>query len=475
MQTEAPRSMDPLNHTATYTTAVLDPMYEALTGFNQQLQIVPVLGTEWHANTAGTQWTVHLRRGVQFHDGTSLTPATALPSFTRLLDPKRGLAGSTTFRAVVQSVTACGSNDLCFALKTPFAAFASLLAITPLVSPAAEKARTLDGHAVGTGPYRFVEWRTGEHVLEARNDHYWGPKAPFERLRWLWSTESALMNMTLLAREVDVVNPLPPVFAEALRRNRKIHLLEGKSLATYWIALNTQQKPLNDVRVRRALNYATDRDALVHSQLRGYGVPANSPLAPAEFGYDATLQGYPYNPTKAKQLLKECGLESGFTINVAAQEGQVNIVEALAGMWEQIGVHLHIEQMETGVFAGAIFGTPEDKRKAALGGMFASWASQNLDPDHQLGPLYRTENWAPGGANLGFYSNRNLDRLLDQAKAELNDTKRRKLYAQAQQIISNDAPHVLLYYSKDLAAERAGLGQPWLFPGGQLELNGALP
>jgi glutathione transport system substrate-binding protein len=383
----------------------------------------------------------------------------------------RGLAASSTFRAVVREVAACGAWDICFFLKAPFAALPSLWTITPIVSPRADLQGHLDKHAVGTGPYRFVDWKTGEYVLEERNLNYWGPAPPLKRIRWLWSTESALMNMALLAREVDLVSPLPPVFAEALGHSRRVKLIQGKSSAVFWVALNTKLRPLDDVRVRRALNYAVDRDALIRSQLRGYALPANSPLAPADFAYSAATRGYHYDPGKARSLLAEAGVPHGFTLNVIAQEGQVNIMQALSGMWAQIGVTLQIQQMETGVYSQTIFGDPEQKQHQNVQAVFASWASSSLDPDQQLGPLYRTSSWAPGGANVGFYSNHVLDELLDQARAQLDETQRKALYARAQQIISDDAPHVLLYYSRDLAADRASLSGPWIFPGGEVRLS----
>ncbi len=473
MQTEAPRSMDPGNHTATYTTAVLDPMYESLVQFDEKLNLVPGLATEWHSNPAGNIWTAKLRTGVFFHDGTKLDAPAAVASFARLLDAKRGLAGSGSFRSVVERVTVCENGSaVCFFLREPYAALPSLLTVTPVVSPKADAKGMLEQHAVGTGPYKFIDWKTGEYVLEERNLQYWGPKPKWARLKWIWSTEPALMNMAIAAREVDLVNPLPPVFAEALRRNKRVKLLEGKSSAVFWVALNMRSKPLDDVRVRQALNYATDRAALIRSQLRGYGLPANSPLAPADFGYDPAIRGYAFNLAKARALLVEAGFGQGFHMNVAAQEGQTNIVQALAGMWAQINVTLHIRQMETGVFSQAIFGSPAQKREQDIQAVFASWTSSNLDAEHQLGPLYRTKSWAPAGANLGFYSNKKLDLLLDQAARELNVRKREELYSEAQQIISDDAPHVLLYYVKDLAAEQASLSRPWIFPGGEVRLAG---
>jgi glutathione transport system substrate-binding protein len=463
--------MDPGNHTATFTRSVLDPMYEGLTRFNQQLQIVPALATELKASSDATIWTAKLRQNVFFHDGSRLDPAAAAASFTRLLDPARGLAGASSFRAAVQTVKPCGPEEICFFLKQPYAAMPNLLAITPIVSPLGDLKRDLDRRADGTGPYVFSEWKTGDYVLEKRNEHYWGPKPKVRLLKWIWSTESSLMNMALVAREIDLVNPLPPVFAEALCSDKNVRLIEGKSAAVFWIALNVLSKPLNDVRVRRALNYAIDRNALIRSQLRGYGLPANSPLAPADFAYDPAIRGYAYDLAKAKALLSSAGCTHGFSLNLAVQEGQTGIAQAIAGMWAQVNVTLNIRQMETGVYAQSIFGGPQQKRDQDIQAVFASWTSSSLDAEYQLGPLYRTKSWAPAGANLGFYSNGRLDAILNAAARELDLNRRKELYAQAQEIIITDAPHVLLYYSKDLAAARATLKEPWIFPGGEVQLE----
>lgn len=475
MQTEAPRSMDPADHTATYTSAVLDPVYEALTRFDEHLQVQPQLATSWSSDSAGRIWTVKIRSGVRFHDGTALTARTAADSFERLLDVKRGLAAATNFRRAVASVAVLDQSTLRFVLKQPSATFPNLLAIEKIVSPAEDRLGDLGRKAVGTGPYRFVEWKTGEYVLEARNEKYWGPKPQFRELKWLWTAEPALMNMALLAGEVDLVNPLPPVFAEALQRDKRVSLIDRESAAVFWIALDMRVKPLDDIRVRRALNYAVDRRNLIASQLRGYGTPAASPLGPADASYDPGIRGYPFDLERARSLLVAAGYPNGFTLHIAVQEAQANIAEAVSGMWSRVGVTLAIHQLETGVFAQTIFGSPEQKAASDTQCVLASWASPTLDPEAELGPLYRAQNWSPKGANLGFYSNPKLDRLLDTAASELDRTKRDRLYAEAQQIISDDAPDVLLYYARDLAARRKSLNGFWLFPGGELKLQADTP
>jgi glutathione transport system substrate-binding protein len=473
MQLEAPLTMDPSDHTASFTADVLDPMYECLLRFDQNLDVAPSLATKWSVDASGTQWTLVLRQGVRFHDGTPFDAQAVVESFGRLLDPDRGLAAASRVRAIVKRVTALAPDKVVFTLFSSYAAFPRVLAVTPIASPLAEKEGKLSREAVGTGPYKFVEWKTGEYVLEERNDQYWGPRPALKQLKWIWTSEPVLVNMSVLADAADIVNPLPPIFAEALSRNRKVKLIEGVESRVFWVALNTRSKPLDDIRVRQALNYATDREALVRTQLRGFGTPANSPLAPADFGYDPQTRGYPYDLARAKSLLAQAGYGAGFTLKIAVQEPDAQLVEALQGMWANAHVNLQIERMEYGVFSQAIFGSPTQKAQQGIDCVFASWASDNTDPDYQLNPLYRSDQWAPKGANLGFYANPHLDVLLENAATELNTEKRKALYRQAQQIISDDAPHVLLYYARDVAAQHAGsVPTPVrLLPGGRVEFE----
>jgi glutathione transport system substrate-binding protein len=475
MQLEAPLTMDPADHTASFTMDVLDPMYESLTRFDQNLEVSPSLATKWTVDSSGTKWTLELRKGVLFHDGTPFDAQAVVESFNRLLDPDRGLAGASRVRTIVQRITADGPGTVIFTLRSSYASFPRVLAVTPIVSHLADKHGELSRSAIGTGPYKFVEWKTGEYVLEERNDQYWGPRPAVKQLKWIWTSEPVLMNMSVLAGEADIINPLPPIFAEALSRNPKVKLIEGNESRVFWVALNTQRKPLDDIRVRQALNYATDRKALVRTQLRGFGTPANSPLAPADFAYDPQTKGYPYDLERAKALMAAAGYGNGFALKIAVQEPDVDLVEALQGMWANIHVNLEIEGMEHGVFSQAIFGSPKQKAEQGIDCVFASWAADNTDPDYQLAPLYRSNQWSPSGANLGFYANPHLDVLLESAAAELDEEKRKALYREAQQIISDDAPHVLLYYARDIAAQHAGTipMAVRLLPGGRVELEGS--
>lgn len=472
MQTEAPRSMDPANHTATFTASVLYPMYEGLVELDEAQEIVPGLATAWTVSEDGTVYDFTLREGVTFHDGSSFDADAALISIERWLDPELGLAGAGRFQPVIESVEALDANTIRFHLFDPYPAFLALLTASQaeIVSPVAWEAGTLDRVAVGTGPYRFVEWVSGERVVMEANPDYWGDVPDVEQLIWTWSPEDAVMTMSLQASEVDIAAPLPPVFAPQLQANPEVDVLEVTGLRVFWISLTTTLEPLDDARVRRALNHATNKQGIVDSLLQGYGVPATSPLAPPHFGFDSGLDGLPYDPVLAQELLEEAGVAGGFAVNVAVQEADADVIEALQAMWADVGVQLNIQVMESGVWSDAAFADIEGKAREEVHAAYASWA-RGPDPDGQLRPLYHSDSWAPDGANLGFYENERLDELLDTGASVTDIDTRLELYAEAQRILLEDAPHVWLYYPQALAAVRSDVDGIWLSPDGQLRVR----
>ena len=147
-----------------------------------------------------------------------------LPTAARSRSRLRGSQPSSKHR---QAGTATDPYTVLFTLTSSYASFLRVLAVTPIVSPLAEKQGKLSREAVGTGPYKFLEWKTGEYVLEERNEQYWGPRPTIKQLKWIWTSEPVLINMSVLAGAADIVNPLPPIFAEALSRNRKVKLIQG--------------------------------------------------------------------------------------------------------------------------------------------------------------------------------------------------------------------------------------------------------
>ncbi|MCC5958958.1 MAG: glycosyl transferase [Rhodobacteraceae bacterium] len=475
MQSEPPRSMDPADQTASFTQVVLAPMYEGLIGRSSDMEIVPVLATDWSHDDSGLVWTFNLREGVTFHDGTALDSAAVVNSFQRLLDPARGLAAAGRMRAVLADVEADGDMQVNFTLHSPYAGFVDLMATAVgwIVSPTADGAGNLGTAAVGTGPFRFQEWESGEYVSQTAFDGYWGDQPQLEGLHFTWSSEPSVLSMAVQSGEVDVVNPLPPIFAQTIANNPELDLIDQPGSSMFWVSLNVQSDALEHQAVRQALNFATNKDALVQALLRGYGTPATSPLSPTNPAWDDTLNPYPYDVEKALELLDAAGFADGFSMSVAVQEPEASIAEALQAMWGEIGVDLQIRRLESGVWSEAAFNDPDAKAADGLDAVIASWSSGSFNSDLQFRPLYATSSWAPGGANLGFFSSGALDDLIDRAASELDADARRDLYVEAQKLVNEEAPHVLLYSTRDLAAMRQSVNGVWLIPGGVVQVAGA--
>lgn len=476
MQTEAPRSMDPGDQTATYTAALLDPMYEGLLKRDPDLSLKPALATEWSSDAAGLVWTFKLRPGVKFHDGTPFDADVVVKNFARHLDTKRGLAASGRLRTFLEGVTAVDPMTVQFKLKSQYPAFLALLTTGPclMVSPAAETAGTIGSKAVGTGPYKLAEYKSGEYVLQTKNGEWWGgaPKGEDE-IKWTWTPEPSVMNMALQTGDADVVNPFPAAFAQQLKANPDMTLSTTDGSAVFWVSLNTKMKPLDDVRVRQALNYATDREGIVKAFMQGFAKPANSPLAPVTPGYDKSLAPYRYDVEKAKQLLKEAGYPDGFSMSTIVQEQESRIGELLQAMWAKAGVKLDVRKMEGGVWSKAAFLDPAGKEKDGIGSSIASWSSGVNGADLQFRPLYYSKSASPAGANLGFFSDPKLDELIDKAASTLDEKARNAIYVDAQKLVNEQAPHVLLFTKQDLFATRASVKGTWVIPGGLIVVKEA--
>ncbi len=474
MQGEPPESLEPGNMGGTYNMSVLATMYENLVALDENLQRVPGLATEWSSSEDGLTWTFKLREGVTFHDGTPFDATAVKFTFDRLLDEQLGLGSGGRFRPVIDEVVIVDPFTVDFKLKMVYPAFPSLVAImhAGIVNPNPDVQATLDTQGSGTGPFQFAEWRTGEYVMQEAYEGYWGEPAKVDAIKWIWSAEPSVGSMALMSGEADVVNAPSPIFAQQMDADPGIELHQSKSSRVFWAALTTTMPPFDDVRVRQALNYATDREALVGALMFGFGSPANSPLGEAVFGYDDTLRPYSFDIEKAKELLTEAGYPDGIEVQIYVQEQEAPVAQALQAMWADAGITLNITRLETGVMSDVTFGGPEEKAEANANLIIASFSSATLDADVQLRALYHTDSFSPTDANAGFYSNPALDAILDEAASIGDEARRMELYLEAQNIINTDAPHVLLYKPVDLFATRTGIDGIWVRPGGLMVAKG---
>lgn len=459
MLTEAPRSMDPADQNATATRSVLSSFYETLVQFDAEGHIAPLIATDWTSSADGLEWRFRIRHGVLFHNGMPCDASAVVASFNRLLDPDIALAGAGVSRAVIRSVRHEG-DEVVFTLISPYADFLALMTMTQtaIVALAGVEQGTLGRHAVGTGPYVFEAWHSGDDVLAKRNAAYWGTKSFFEWLDWRWSPEPSVLNMALQTGDADVVGPLSPVFAplyQAKNLGASVYSVTGSTL--FWAALNTRIKPLDDTRVRRALSLAIDRNGLVSGLLHGYGRPACSALTP---DIDGALSCGPSEAgpdiEAARRLLVSAGVGDGFRLVVIVQEAEEPIAEALQAMWREIGVRLEIRRQEAGVWVQAAFAPPSVKAREETGVILTSWSAPFL-ADMQLRPIYMSTSAAPKSVNLGFFKNLVVDGLIEQAGRMTDAVERRALLKQIQIILQQQAPVLPLYVANTVYGVRTGL------------------
>ncbi|CUW46879.1 Heme-binding protein A precursor [Novacetimonas hansenii] len=471
MQPEPPRSMDPADQVATDTSSILTTMYEGLVRSDADGTIHPLLATAWTHDPQGTTWDFVLRRNVRFHDGHPMTADAVMRSFRRLLDRTAPLAGSSRFMAVVDTVTTTDDDmTVRFHLRRPYPDFLLLLSFSQAYVTSPFAGTSLSRQADGTGPFRFVEWKSSEYVMQSRNPDYWGTQSDITNVRWLWSAEPSVMDMSLHTGDSDIVSNLPALYAQQMQGDPRFVIYDDRNGPLYWIAINMDRRSGSDIRIRQALNYATDRHALVHALLRDRGQPARSPLQPVSPYFVSYAPDPQYDPQRARTLLSDAGLAAGMTFNLAVQDMDEPIAEALQDMWKKSGIKLRISRLEGGVYASEAFADPMQKEALQLDGVLASWSSGFI-PDMQLRPLFYSASAAPAGANLGFFHNPDVDTLINQGAVETSEDIRKDIYARVQKMIMHDAPAVLIYTRDTLVGMRADITGLVVRPDGALDIT----
>jgi peptide/nickel transport system substrate-binding protein len=476
-------SMDPAQVTDINTMQVLTQMYQGLVAWSPTVKdkIVGVLATSWSHNATDTQYTFQLRHGVKFCDGTPFNAQSVVFSFERQLDPsnpdyKYGpYPFGSFFFGNVKSVTAKGPYTVVFTLKSPDASLLSLLTVATafVVSPttAMRDKGTFALHGCGTGPYELAKWQRGVQLVLERNPYYTGPAPASSEIVFVPAVQSDTRVSELQSGSADIaIDPTPSSLASLVASGR-FGVLKGVGPHVWWVGLNTLYKPLSNPLVREALNYAINKQAIIKGILYGTGIPATQPLSPGQLGYNASLAGYPYNPQKARQLLKQAGYPHGFTVNFfvptsgSGMQEPVAMGEAIQEYLQAVGIKVKIVELDWGTFLGKI---NAGALKAGADMWELSWMDSAVDPSLVLGPLLVRSSWPPG-FNSGFYSDPKVNSLVAQALGETNPQKRAQMYSEAEALITKDAPWIFVdhadavyAYSKNVKGFRLNPTFPFL-------------
>ncbi|MCU4651210.1 ABC transporter substrate-binding protein [Roseibacterium sp. SDUM158016] len=453
-QIAEPQALDPHAVTAVNDFRILMNVYDGLVRYaSGTLEVEPALATSWEISDDGTVYTFTLREGVSFHDGSPFNAEAVVFNFERMLNDDHpyhdtGPFPLSFFFSSVQSVEALDEMTVQFTLDAPYAPFLSNLAYPTglIVSPAAvmEHGADFGRNPSGTGPFVFGEWRSNEAVVVTANADYWDGAPALEAVVFRPITDANTRTAEMLAGGIDVMVEVPPVaLSEFQGDGFTVHEQAGPHV--WFLILNALEGPFADVRVRQAANYAINKEAIVNDVLEGTADVAAGPTPPAfAWAYNDELEPYPYDPDRARALLAEAGVENP-EITFYVTEGGSGMLDpvamgtAIQADLEAVGFDVTIETYEWNTFLGQV--NPGLEGKADMAEM--AWMTN--DPDTLPYLALRTAAWPQeGGFNSGYYSNPEVDALLEEARTATDQDRRAELYRQMQVIVQEDAPWVFV-------------------------------
>jgi len=457
----SPNTFDPRVGTDEVSQKVYQLVYDNLLTLDDNLRVAPGLATGWDQPDPRT-YVVRLRRGVRFHDGHELTSADVVFTFRSLIDPAFVSPRKGAYR-LLEAVDAVDDHTVRFSLKEPFFGFPINLVI-PIV-PAGAGA-SLKEHPVGTGPYMFVRFAVDDRLeLAAFPGYFGGPPANAGVVLRVIPDE-IMRGLELRKGTVDlVVNDLSPDIVAQLARDPGMRLTESPGTDFAYVGINMRDPALRDRRVRYALGYAIDRQAIVDHLRRGLARPAVGILPPASWAFEPKVFEFSHDLDRARALLDEAGYPDPdgpgpaprlkLTLKVSTNEFIRLQAAVIQEDLKQIGIDLDVRSYEFATLYADV-----------LKGNFQLFTLQYVgvsDPD-MLRRAFHSKQMPPVGFNRGYYDNAEVDRLIDAATAAPDDATRRRLYSEAQQRIAEDAPYISLWYKTNVAVATAALDGVVLTP-----------
>jgi peptide/nickel transport system substrate-binding protein len=399
-------------------------------------EIVPQIAASWKYLDDKTI-EFQIRDDVTFQDGSKLTADDVAFSINRIVDPKLKSPQLSQFDQIAKA-EATSPTVVKMTTKSPYPALLAQLVKLSIVPKAyVEKVgdQEFNLKPLGSGPYKLVNWQKGvQSELEAYSG-YWRVKPPFQRVVFRSVPDVSTRIADLKTGKADLIRDVPPDQAEGVKGDSNSQILSVPTERVGYLFLNAQAGATKDIRVRQAIAYAIDSKALVEALLEGYGAPVNVVGAKPIFGYTEKVEGYSYDPEKAKELIKAAGAEGAKVEFLTSPAYSRATIEAIQQMVNDVGLNVEISSSDQATFLKRRQGDP-----ANAGGLaFGAWSCACQDADGIIFPLFRT------GSIWAKYSNEKYDALVDKARVILDQDERLKLYEQAYEILREDVPGLGLY------------------------------
>ena len=429
MQLEPP-GLDPTVGAAGATDGVVyGNIFEGLTRIDQDGQVRPALARSWDVSPDGLTYVFHLQPGVRFHDGTPFDASIVKFSLDRARAPDSANAQKGLF-AAIDSVQALDPLTVRVRLRRPEGDFLYNMGWGDAVMVAPQSAATNASRPIGTGPFRFAGWRKGYAIDLVRNEAYWGRKARSAAVRFLFIPDPAAAHAALMAGDVDGFASFPaPENLRAFEADPRFDVVVGATEGEVILAINNARKPFDDVRVRRAIAYALDRQKIIDGAMFGYGQPIGSHFSPADAGYVDLTWLYAHNLDRARALLAEAGYPDGFdaTLKLPPPSYARRSGEIAAAQLREAGIRVRIQNIE-----------------------WAAWLDQVFArKDYDLSIVAHTEPrdigiYARPDYYFGYHSAA-FDAIMENLARSRDPARRAALYGDAQRLIAHDCVNGFLF------------------------------
>lgn len=473
--------LDPAMATSSEDFKIADWVFDGLVRFDgPTTKVIPALAESWERSEDGLVWTFHLRQGVAFHDGTPFTAEAVKvsferqfiethPSYTnRFIRWKSKLGDLTQIEAVDDHTV-----KLHFSVAQP--ALLYNLAIYPayIVSPAAIAANpeALNDHPVGTGPFKFVRWEKQDIIELVRNDDYWGEVPKIERLIVRVIPENDVRILALQKGEVHLIDDVPFNRINDLDATVEVNVDLVNSVGFSSLFINTEHGPLQDVRVRKALQMAINRERLYKISFFGIGALDQQVMTKGEIGHVDGLAEYPYDPAAAKALLAEAGYPDGFSLTFMSFSNArpyfpspTDGVAIIQADLKAVGIDAKVEMV---TWADWLTRRGSGDFDITVGG----WTASTVDPEGVFYPMFHSRFIDSG--NVGRLRNDKLDALLDAARNTYDDAQRQEDYGAAMQILADEAVAVFLAHPVYSLGMSSKVSNVYRNPANQVYLNAA--
>ena len=469
-------TMDPYDANDTLSQNAVRSFYEGLFRLDRNMKLVPLLAESYTVSDDGLTYTMKLRAGVKFHDGTPFNAAAAKANFDRVTNPDNHLKRYILYKNIAKTEVI---DDLTvkFTLHEPFSAFINQLAhpSAAMISPKtlAQGKQAVAFHPVGTGPFIFEEWKATDYMKVKKNPNYWRKGYPkVDSITWIPVVENGTRAAMIQTGEAHFAYPMPFEQVKQLESNPDVKIIKTPSIVNRYMSMNMNVKPFDNIKVRQAINYAINKEALCKVAFNGYAFPSEGSV-PKGVEYAVKLGPWPYDPAKARALLKEAGYPNGFSSTLWSAYNHTTaqkVIQFLQQQLAQVGIKARVQALEAGQRVAQVESV-QDPKKAGVRLYYIGWSSSTGEADWAIRPLLATEAQPPRMTNTAYYSSPVVDKALRDALNTTDPAKKQAYYKTAQEQIWKDAPWAFLVTEINVAAARKNLSGFYVMPDGGYDFD----